>query len=312
MKKAITIFSLFFLSIAFGVLAEESFSKNLSGKILLQVESRGEAWYVNPTDLKRYYMGKSEDAYNLMRNFGVGITNNNLEKIPVGTIAGEDNDKDGLENDLEEAIGTNPANADSDNDGYNDDEEIKNNYNPLGVGKLNISSTFSNLHKGKIFLQVEKKGEAWYINPTNSRRYYLGRAEDALNIMKKLSLGITNNNLNKITTGSISSSKPVSPVKSENDVIYAVAEAIRSKDTEKTLTYFTPEMKKAVEYTMNFLNDDGILTLGNILSGAKLTSSNETEKVYSTEVYFSLGGYNVPIKFHVNKQADGKWLMTNL
>lgn len=30
----------------------------LSGKILLQVEDRGEAWYVNPANLKRYYLGQ--------------------------------------------------------------------------------------------------------------------------------------------------------------------------------------------------------------------------------------------------------------
>ncbi|MEI6835870.1 MAG: hypothetical protein WCK59_03470 [Candidatus Falkowbacteria bacterium] len=46
----------------------------LSGRILLQVESHGEAWYVNPQDNKKYYLGKPNDAYNLMRRLSTGIS----------------------------------------------------------------------------------------------------------------------------------------------------------------------------------------------------------------------------------------------
>ncbi|MEI6529650.1 MAG: hypothetical protein WCN88_04655 [Candidatus Falkowbacteria bacterium] len=67
--------------IPFGLVKAETLSKKLSGKILLQVESHGEAWYVNPTDANRYYMADGSAAYNVMRNFGVGITNNNLTKF---------------------------------------------------------------------------------------------------------------------------------------------------------------------------------------------------------------------------------------
>jgi len=48
---------------------------NLSGRILLQVEGNGEAWYVNPLDNYRYYLGRPDDAYKLMRFFGLGATN---------------------------------------------------------------------------------------------------------------------------------------------------------------------------------------------------------------------------------------------
>ncbi len=44
---------------------------------------------------------------------------------------------------------------------------------------------------GYIFLQVEKNGEAWYVYPSNGQRYFLGRPDDAFNIMKKLALGAT-------------------------------------------------------------------------------------------------------------------------
>jgi len=59
----------------------------LKGRILLQVQQQGEAWYVNPTDGKRYYMKDGATAYEMMRKFGLGITDADLEKIPVGNLA---------------------------------------------------------------------------------------------------------------------------------------------------------------------------------------------------------------------------------
>ncbi len=50
--------------------------------------------------------------------------------------------------------------------------------------------------KGRILLQVQDKGQAWYVNPTNSKRYYLGRPNDAFLVMRSLGLGITNADLN--------------------------------------------------------------------------------------------------------------------
>jgi len=59
-----------------GILA-----KRLAGRILLQVESRGEAWYVSPEDYHRYYLRDGNAAYELMRKMGRGITNKNLERL---------------------------------------------------------------------------------------------------------------------------------------------------------------------------------------------------------------------------------------
>lgn len=58
-----------------------SLAKTLKGRILLQVQDKGQAWYVNPTDSKKYYLGKPQDAYNLMRRFGLGISNANFAAI---------------------------------------------------------------------------------------------------------------------------------------------------------------------------------------------------------------------------------------
>lgn len=50
-----------------------------------------------------------------------------------------DSDEDGLADDMEKRINTNPFDSDSDGDGYPDGEEIKAGYNPLGKGKEKIS-----------------------------------------------------------------------------------------------------------------------------------------------------------------------------
>lgn len=137
--------------IPFGLVKAETLSKKLSGKILLQVESHGEAWYVNPSDANRYYMADGSAAYDVMRNFGVGITNNNLTKF-------------------------------------------QNNKN------------LAKKQSGKIFLQVEDRGQAYYIN-SDGTLHYLKNGDAAYEIMRSLGLGISNTNLSKISEATSSPSQ---------------------------------------------------------------------------------------------------------
>ncbi|MFA4942772.1 MAG: L,D-transpeptidase, partial [Patescibacteria group bacterium] len=44
-------------------------------------ENNGEAWYVYPGDFHRYYLGTPDDAYQIMRNLSLGISNDNFSKI---------------------------------------------------------------------------------------------------------------------------------------------------------------------------------------------------------------------------------------
>lgn len=64
----------------------------------------------------------------------------------------------------------------------------------LGLAPVNFSNAqgLAGRLKGKILLQVESKGEAWYVNPDNEKRYYLGRPADAFNVMRELGLGVSN------------------------------------------------------------------------------------------------------------------------
>ncbi len=59
------------------------FPTSVSGKILLDVESHGEAYYIYPKDRKKYYLGRPDDAFAVMRNLGLGITNANLSALPL-------------------------------------------------------------------------------------------------------------------------------------------------------------------------------------------------------------------------------------
>lgn len=133
----------------------------LKGKIILKVEEKGEAYYISPIKREMQYLSKPVIAFRVMREQGIGITNKNLEKIQVA-------------------------------DNYCP------NYSPSCDNKDAHDFTFASQHKGKIFLQVEEKGEAWYVNPDNLKRYFLGRPKDALNVMSKLGLGISNESFNNL------------------------------------------------------------------------------------------------------------------
>lgn len=66
--------SLIFLVWPYNNTQAASLSARLSGRILLQVQSQGEAWYVSPVNLNRYYLGRPADAFVVMRGLGLGIT----------------------------------------------------------------------------------------------------------------------------------------------------------------------------------------------------------------------------------------------
>ena len=117
-------------------------SKRLSGKILLQVEENGEAWYIYPVNLKRYYLGRPADAFALMRSLGLGVKH-----------------------------------------------EI-----------ITAKSIPTRLY-GQILIDVEDHGKAYWINPVNGSKNYLGRPADAFKILKQNGLGINNISLNKINLG---------------------------------------------------------------------------------------------------------------
>ncbi len=172
----------------------------LKGKIVLKVEDAGQAYYINPATKYSHYLGRPADAFTVMRDQGIGISNINLEKISVGlsNLTGVDSDSDGLPDLFEDAIGTDKNNKDSDGDGHEDKAEMGNGYAPNGSGIINVDNNFAKNQSGKIFLQVEGSGEAWYISPDDNKRYFLGRPADAFSVMRNLGLGISNNDFDQL------------------------------------------------------------------------------------------------------------------
>ncbi|MDA3802392.1 MAG: serine hydrolase [Patescibacteria group bacterium] len=170
---------------------------NLSGKILLQVEKNGEAWYIKPSDKKRVFLSRPTDAFNIMRELGLGVSNYNLENIP------------------------------SKQESFSDDFD------------LSLSKKLS----GKILLQVEENGEAYYINPDNFKKYYLGRPADAFNVMRELGLGVSDSDISTIEIDDNFNYQ-------SEDAISAVSEIdldVLESDTRFEIDYSSKAFTKPVE-----------------------------------------------------------------
>lgn len=84
LNKAIAIVGVLLCVIGITSLAyAATMAERLAGKILLQVEESGEAWYIHPDTHERYFLGRPTDAFELMRKLGLGIKNADLEQIPI-------------------------------------------------------------------------------------------------------------------------------------------------------------------------------------------------------------------------------------
>lgn len=64
----------------------QSLASELSGRILLQVEQNGEAWYVVPSIEKRVYLGRPSDALNVMQTYGLGISESDFEHLNTNDL----------------------------------------------------------------------------------------------------------------------------------------------------------------------------------------------------------------------------------
>jgi len=141
---AISLLSIIVIITTANSRAQDSLGSRLSGRILLQVEDRGQAWYVNPENEKKYYLGTPEESFALSRQLGFYM-----------------------------------------------DKNILNNY---------LNNSFPDNYSGRVIINAQETFEAYYINPLDLKALSLNSPQDAFNIMRDLSLGITNEDLKLIKT----------------------------------------------------------------------------------------------------------------
>lgn len=173
-------------------------SNSLKGKILLQVESHGEAWYVNPGNEEKYYLADGNAAFQIMKNLGYGVSNNDLAKIKS-------------------------------------------------------DANFRKKFIGKILLQVESHGEAYYIS-SDGRYNYLQDGAAAFSLMRKLGLGVSNKDLEKIKTSSANSNKKEDSSTNSSSLIpssLSEIEALEKKDLGDTVSSSTPDLFLSLIYGSN-------------------------------------------------------------
>ncbi len=289
----------FFVFSPFFVVNASNF-EHLAGRIVLQVEENGEAWYVSPDKLERYFLGRPDDAFSLMREKGIGISNIDLAKIPIGLdlISGIDTDQDGLSDEIEKSIETNFLLPDSDGDAITDLEELKNGYDPRNNQLLIFDPAFVARNLGKIFLQVESKGEAWYVFPGNGKRYYLGRPQDAFEIMRNLGLGISNEDLNELIALT-----PNFNLKNLEIEIYNLVNKEREKRGLKSLVLNNELSQVAREHSRNLAKENESFTaLDSVCSFPLIHHEGFDFGIYQNNrllnrgiKYYSMSGENIAL-----------------
>lgn len=231
MKHLLALITAGFLSLlltpAFLLAATPTVLDRTAGYILLQVQEHGEAWYVHPTEHLRYYMKDGQAAYEMMRSFGLGITNSDLANIPAV-----------------ESV-----------------EEMKTKQS------ICSSNKFAKNVQGKILLQVQEHGEAWYVYPSTCYRIYMKNGDEAYRIMRHLGLGITNSDLEQINFGAIKVSQteptppqaPVEPIVVEEIIEVPVSEPVL---TQPQIDAFAGVELKTVVRLLCGANDVDVHVLG--------------------------------------------------
>ncbi len=154
-----------------------------------KTEIEGQATAVKDLEQCKIELTASDaNVYNLILELGSGIATADLAKIAVADAnlgSGVDTDKDGLSDEAEISVGTDPNKEDTDGDTFKDKDELIGGFDPLKAGaRLPLDTAYANQQKGKLVISVEGEKDAWYISPNDGKRYFLGRPGDAYKAMR--------------------------------------------------------------------------------------------------------------------------------
>lgn len=217
MKKYYLLVLILFLFLPTFKAEAVNIAEKMAGRIVLAVEAHGEAWYISPKNLRRYFLGRPADAFNIMREQSQGISNDNLNKIPLRNINGKNDE---------------PANQIDSND-------------MVLAKKL----------AGWILLAVEAQGEAWYVNPGDYHRYYLGRPADAFVLMQRLGVGITN-----IDLATIFAMTPDYQLNKIENEIFQLINKSRTENSLNNLIWNNDLARVAREHSENLARENQAFT----------------------------------------------------
>lgn len=83
--KKIFIYIAFFIILLMPGLATQAlhYAGERNGYILLQAEDKGQAWYVYPGTGKRYYLGRPDDAFSIMKSLALGAKHDFIIKTDI-------------------------------------------------------------------------------------------------------------------------------------------------------------------------------------------------------------------------------------
>ncbi len=132
-----------------SVKPDEELFLRLKGKILLQVESVGEAWWLNPDDKKRYFLGRPSDTWRTIQDKGIKITS---------------------------------------------DEMIK---------YLYFDKSFPLITAGRFIINEDDLTDVYYVLPKSLKGIKLDSTMEAWQVMKEQGLGISNENIRKLSVAQI-------------------------------------------------------------------------------------------------------------
>ncbi len=128
---------------------DDKLSARLAGRILLQAESSGEAWYLNPLDKKRYFLGRPQEAWVIIKKLGV--------ELPAGEL----------------------------------------------LDYLYFAKTLPKNLEGRFVWAKNNPKEIYYFYPDRDKPLLLKESEDSLELLQPISIGVSNENIRKITVGEI-------------------------------------------------------------------------------------------------------------
>lgn len=170
---------------------------------VVYTEKEDEFYFIHPKEKIAYQIGLASSSKAEVRLLSKFVSQQDLAGIPFGFLKNVnfiDQDKDGLSDDIEKAIGTNEFIVDTDNDFMNDFLELQNGFDPLKKGAwLPISYRLAEQYKGNFL--IDEKNNVWYLSPTDLRRYLLTDSINFNDIFLSLGRMLTDQEFDSLFSG---------------------------------------------------------------------------------------------------------------